>query len=418
MSIKLVRAIQQKQNLSMTPALRKSIELLQLSRSELIAKISSKIEDNPFLINESFSEYSDNLNDYYDNQSSDETLIDHLIYQIDEMKINDRDKKILYVIIYNLNENGMLDADIEELSKQLNYECNEEEIFQNLTDIIQYLSPLGVGARDYKELIKIQLDKKIKDLTIIKIANKILNSPQTKSLEKIKLSLKTEYNERDIEKTISAIKDCDLSPGLSFQKSEYIQPDISIRKYNDDVEIKFFESGLPNLQIDEELIALTKKNKDQVNKDISHKINEAKWFIRAINKRNENVFKVGKYICQVQEAFLTKTSLDLEPLTSKQIAIALKLSPSTVSRILRSKYVQYDGGIIPMKSLLMSSVSRSKKVSPLNLMREIKEIISSSNNKISDQKISIILNKRGFNLSRRTVNKYRIKSNIPNSRKR
>ena len=225
MSIKLVRAIQQKQNLSMTPALRKSIELLQLSRSELIAKISSKIEDNPFLINESFSEYSDNLNDYYDNQSSDETLIDHLIYQIDEMKINDRDKKILYVIIYNLNENGMLDADIEELSKQLNYECNEEEIFQNLTDIIQYLSPLGVGARDYKELIKIQLDKKIKDLTIIKIANKILNSPQTKSLEKIKLSLKTEYNERDIEKTISAIKDCDLSPGLSFQKSEYIQPD-------------------------------------------------------------------------------------------------------------------------------------------------------------------------------------------------
>lgn len=418
MSIKLVRAIQQKQNLSMTPALRKSIELLQLSRSELIAKISSKIEDNPFLINESFSEYSDNLNDYYDNQSSDETLIDHLIYQIDEMKINDRDKKILYVIIYNLNENGMLDADIEELSKQLNYECNEEEIFQNLTDIIQNLSPLGVGARDYKELIKIQLDKKIKDLTIIKIANKILNSPQTKSLEKIKLSLKTEYNERDIEKTISAIKDCDLSPGLSFQKSEYIQPDISIRKYNDDVEIKFFESGLPNLQIDEELIALTKKNKDQVNKDISHKINEAKWFIRAINKRNENVFKVGKYICQVQEAFLTKTSLDLEPLTSKQIAIALKLSPSTVSRILRSKYVQYDGGIIPMKSLLMSSVSRSKKVSPLNLMREIKEIISSSNNKISDQKISIILNKRGFNLSRRTVNKYRIKSNIPNSRKR
>ncbi len=418
MSIKLVRAIQQKQNLSMTPALRKSIELLQLSRSELIAKISSKIEDNPFLINESFREYSDNLNDYYDNQSSDETLIDHLIYQIDEMKINDRDKKILYVIIYNLNENGMLDADIEELSKQLNYECNEEEIFQNLTDIIQYLSPLGVGARDYKELIKIQLDKKIKDLTIIKIANKILNSPQTKSLEKIKLSLKTEYNERDIEKTISAIKDCDLSPGLSFQKSEYIQPDISIRKYNDDVEIKFFESGLPNLQIDEELIALTKKNKDQVNKDISHKINEAKWFIRAINKRNENVFKVGKYICQVQEAFLTKTSLDLEPLTSKQIAIALKLSPSTVSRILRSKYVQYDGGIIPMKSLLMSSVSRSKKVSPLNLMREIKEIISSSNNKISDQKISIILNKRGFNLSRRTVNKYRIKSNIPNSRKR
>lgn len=418
MSIKLVRAIQQKQNLSMTPALRKSIELLQLSRSELIAKISSKIEDNPFLINESFREYSDNLSDYYDNQSSDETLIDHLIYQIDEMKINDRDKKILYVIIYNLNENGMLDADIEELSKQLNYECNEEEIFQNLTDIIQYLSPLGVGARDYKELIKIQLDKKIKDLTIIKIANKILNSPQTKSLEKIKLSLKTEYNERDIEKTISAIKDCDLSPGLSFQKSEYIQPDISIRKYNDDVEIKFFESGLPNLQIDEELIALTKKNKDQVNKDISHKINEAKWFIRAINKRNENVLKVGKYICQVQKAFLTKTSLDLEPLTSKQIAIALKLSPSTVSRILRSKYVQYDGGIIPMKSLLMSSVSRSKKVSPLNLMREIKEIISSSNNKISDQKISIILNKRGFNLSRRTVNKYRIKSNIPNSRKR
>ena len=111
-------------------------------------------------------------------------------------------------------------------------------------------------------------------------------------------------------------------------------------------------------------------------------------------------------------------SSELQPLTNLELAQQLKLSPSTVSRILRSKYIQTPKGPIEMKSLLASSVSKTRKVTPVKLMEEIQQIILSESTKLSDQKISDILNKRGFNLARRTIAKYRKKINIPNSRRR
>ena len=130
----------------------------------------------------------------------------------------------------------------------------------------------------------------------------------------------------------------------------------------------------------------------------------------SIDRRNENVYQVAKFICEKQKRFLSKQAVDIEPLAGNEIAKELRLSNSTVSRILKSKYIQYDGGIIPFKSLLVSSVSRSKKVSSTNLIREIEKIIDASKSRISDQMITNILNKKGFNLARRTINKYRKKS--------
>ena len=101
-----------------------------------------------------------------------------------------------------------------------------------------------------------------------------------------------------------------------------------------------------------------------------------------------------------------------------ELAKELKLSPSTISRILRSKYIQTPQGAVSMRSLLSASVSKTRKVTPHQLMEEIQRVISNDSKKLSDQKVLEILNKRGFNLARRTITKYRIKLNIPNSRKR
>jgi RNA polymerase sigma-54 factor len=110
--------------------------------------------------------------------------------------------------------------------------------------------------------------------------------------------------------------------------------------------------------------------------------------------------------------------LQLNPLSNLELARELKLSPSTISRILRSKYIQTPKGAVSMRSLLSASVSKTRRVTPQQLMEEIARVISDSPQKLSDQKLVEMLNKRGFNLARRTITKYRLKLNIPNSRKR
>ena len=140
--------------------------------------------------------------------------------------------------------------------------------------------------------------------------------------------------------------------------------------------------------------------------------------MRAIEKRNETVQTVGALICERQSDFLLNRSAELKPLSNLELARDLKLSPSTISRILRAKYIQTPKGAVSMRSLLVSSVSKTRGVTPTQLMEEIQEIVTQEVTKLSDQKISDMLNKRGFNLARRTITKYRKKINIPSSRKR
>jgi len=151
---------------------------------------------------------------------------------------------------------------------------------------------------------------------------------------------------------------------------------------------------------------------------LKEKIGNAKWLIKAVGRRNETVQRVGTLICHKQSDFLLGKSAELHPLNSLELAKELKLSTSTISRILRCKYIQTPKGIVAMKSLLANSVSRTKKVTPFQLMEEIQSVVMTETKKLSDQKISELLNQRGFNLARRTISKYRQKISIPNSRNR
>lgn len=172
------------------------------------------------------------------------------------------------------------------------------------------------------------------------------------------------------------------------------------------------------ISLDKDLEMQVKDKKNEASKELKEKISEAKWLIRAIKKRNETVQNVGTLICKKQADFLSERSAELKPLTNLEIARELQISPSTVSRILRSKYIQTPKGAITMKSLLACSVSKTRKVTPIQLMQEIQKIILGEKKKLSDQKISDLLNKRGFNLARRTITKYRKKIDLPSSRNR
>ena len=421
MAIKLVREFKQNQQLSITPQLKKSIDLLQLSRLEIINKINNEIEENPFLKRdyENQSLVAGGDMDFIENLSNELTLPNHLESQLDDLKLSISEKKIALFIIQSLEENGLLKTDLDEIEEQMEFNYSISEIERVLMNIIQDLEPAGIGARDFKETILIQLKRQEIPSEEIEIASKILFDPQFSNFEDAKDKLKVHHSVIDIENVLKRIKQCDLSPGLGFESTKMIQPDLEIiPKNNEKFYVQFKQENFPMISLDQDLEKLVKNRKNKANEELKEKMGEAKWLIRAVKKRNETVQSVGTLICQKQANFLSGKSAELKPLSNLELAKQLRISPSTVSRILRSKYIQTPKGAIPMKSLLVSSVSKTRKVTPIQLMEEIQKIIYEEKKKLSDQKISDLLNKRGFNLARRTITKYRKKINLPSSRNR
>ena len=421
MTIKLVREFKQSQQLSITPQLKKSIDLLQLSRLEIIKKIENEIEKNPFLKKDFDHESAFGFDsiELLENFSNEITLQEHLKSQLQDIEISDEEKKIALVIIHSLEENGLLQIDLDEIEALMEYDYSSKEIKNVLSNVNHDLEPAGVGARNFKETIYLQLKKQKIPVKELEIAKKILFSPQFSCFEDAKTHLAMHYSENAIESVLKKIKQCDLSPGLEFESTHIIQPDLEvIQNNNENLDVQFKQDNFPLISLDEDLEKLVKNKKNKANKKLKEKIGEAKWLIRSINKRNETVHNVGKLICKIQADFLTNKSPELKPVSNIDLAKELKISASSVSRILRSKYIQTPKGAVSMKSLLASSVSKTRKVTPMQLMEEIQNIVEGERKKLSDQRIADLLNQRGFNLARRTISKYRKKINLPNSRNR
>ena len=421
MAIKLVREFKQNQQLSITPQLRKSIDLLQLSRMEIIKKINNEIEENPFLKKseaQKYDSYFDNMK-MLENISDVPTLQNHLEIQLEDLRLSESEEVISKILIQSLAENGLLEIGLDDVEEIAKFKFTVDEIKNVLVNIIQHFDPPGIGARSFKETIFLQLKRKEISEDELSIAEEILFNPEFSNFEDAKKDLGNLFSEELIEKTLEKIKKCDLSPGLEFESINIIQPDLEIiPKDDENMVVEFKNDNFPSIILDKELEELVKDKENKANKELKEKMGDAKWLIRAIKKRNETVHNVGTLICQIQSDFLLDKSSELKPLSNIELAKELRISPSTVSRILRSKYIQTTKGAIPMKSLLASSVSKTRKVTPVQLMEEIQKIIQEENKKLSDQKISDMLNKRGFNLARRTISKYRKKINIPSSRNR
>ena len=424
MAISLIKEFKQKQKISLTPLLKKSIDLLQLSRYELIQKIDQEIEINPFVEKEMTDDFDfdENYNDadFDFNVAAVENLRESLINQVNDLSLNDEQKEIALIIVECIDESGQLLEELDEIEEMLSYKYSISAIRDVLKDIVQKLEPIGVGFRDFKECIKIQINSKKFNHKIKALCQEILSQNGSESLEEIINAFqKRGYAVKDIEKAMNEIKSCDLSPGLNYENTNYIIPDLKIELKKKSLSVNFINDTFPKIKIDHDLIEKTNTQlKNNPNKDLADKIQDAKWLLSSIKKRNDTVMQVGELICNRQISFLQDNPLKINPLSNKSLSDELGLHPSTVSRILRSKYIDTPKGIIPLKSLLVSSVSKTRDVTPLQLMQLIESIIEDEKKPKSDNKIAIELNKRGFNLARRTITKYRKKLNIASSRNR
>ena len=421
MAIALSQKFKQQQKLTLTPSLKKSIDLLQLSRFELINKIQQEIEENPFLEKlEDFKESSLLDNDFTYEIESKMNLKDNLINQINDLNLDKESFNISKLIIENINEIGKLVESPKELEELVNFQYSAKKIEIVLEEIIHKLHPKGIGHRDHKECIKLQIiNSKLKD-ELKEVCLNIIYNDSLDDLKKIKEDFLGQGGDEVIFKNaLDEIKNCDLSPGLNFQESHYVYPDLRIIKENNQTKINFIEKDFPKIKIDETLVQNVKSNlKVKKNVELAEKISEARWLLTSINKRNDTVLRVGELILSKQINFFENNPIKIVALSNKEISAKLNIHQSTVSRILRNKYIESPMGIIPLKSLMVSSVSKSRNVTSIQLMKLIEEITKKEKKPKSDKKIAIELNKRGFNLARRTIAKYRKMKNIPSSRER
>ena len=423
MSIILSKNLKQKQSVKLTPSLKKSIDLLQLSRFELIKKIDKEIIENPFLEkNDANNDYTDfNHSDFSFDIESKLNLREFLITQLDDFHLNEKEIKIAKLIIGCIDESGELSESTENIEEISNYIYSEKEIENILLNIIHKLSPSGIGYRNHKECIKIQIDNK-KNISKAKrsLIEDILLNDRLDNLSEIReIAHKNGYTDKEFKSALGEIKNCDLSPGLNFEKTDFIEADLKVSFVEKNFKVVFNDNNFPLIKLDDDLINDVKKElKKKKNEEILQKINDAKWLLTSVKKRNDTVKNVGEYICTKQIPFFEDNPLKLNTLSNKEIADEIGVHPSTVSRILRNKYIDTPKGVIPLKSLLLSSVSKTRDISATQLMKLIKDIVNSENKPKSDKKIAIELNKRGFSLARRTISKYRKKNNIPSSRYR
>ena len=423
MSITLSKNLKQKQSIKLTSSLKKSIDLLQLSRFELVKKIDKEIIENPFLEKNETSIVDHNFNhsDFSFDIESKVNLRESLIKQLDDFHLNEKEIQIAKLIIGCIDESGKLSESTEQIEEISNFIFTEKEIQDVLLNIIHSLHPRGIGFRNHKECIKIQIDNK-KNISRVKkdLIGIIIQNEQLDNLSLIKkTALEEGFTEKEFESAIDEIKSCDLSPGLNYGTTEFIEADLKISFINKNFKVEFNDENFPLIKLDKDLIdSVKKESKNKKNKEIMQKINDAKWLLTSVKKRNDTVRNVGEYICSKQISFFEDNPLKLNTLSNKEIADEIGVHPSTVSRILRNKYIDTPKGIMPLKSLLVSSVSKTRDISAVQLMKLIQDIINSEKKPKSDKKITIELNKRGFGLARRTITKYRKKNNIPSSRYR
>ena len=444
--------LEQSQKLIMTPELRQAIQMLQYTSLELNNYIKQEMEMNPLLEWEKpveevqevadteiksdeteidWKEYLEKYDDIsykvevdknkkhysFENYTSyGETLKDYLIEQLNMINIDAPDYKTGEYIIQNIDNNGYLIANIEEMAEQLKRSPEEVE---SMIFVVQAFEPYGVCARDLKECLLIQL-KDEKDYKVKQIVEDHLEDIAQNKIAVISKALGISNSET--QKYIDIIKSLEPKPGRSFRGSEdvkYIIPDATIEEIDGEFYIFINDITGPRLNINEYYKNLIKTTKDQKTTEyLESKFNSAMWIIKSIEQRRQTMYKVIESILKHQKDFFLYGEKSLNPLTLKDVAEDIEMHESTISRATSGKYVQTPRGLFELKYFFTAGLStKVGEISTTSVKSIIKSIIKDEDPKkpLSDQVITDMLKAREITVSRRTVAKYREELNIPSS---
>jgi RNA polymerase sigma-54 factor len=464
------------QKLIMTPSLQQAIKLLQLSKLELQEVLNQELLENPLLDEtaeevkaeetqteetkteaeaeekkvetkeekekDSFDEidYDAYFQDYieygYNPRGMGEeheefpientltrppNLSDHLTWQLSMSDASPRTKEIAQFIIGNIDEDGYLRASNEEIMASGGYGAEETE---TAIQAVQSLDPIGVGARDLRECLLLQLAFIEIDVPLVEIIvrdhwDEFMQRKFVPLAKTLGIDLKT------LEGIVEIIKHLDPKPGRKYsnERAIYVEPDVYIQKVGDEYVIVLNEDGMPKLRINSGyrsmLQSMDSKQDGETVNYIKDKIRSAVWLIKSLDQRQRTIYKVAESIVKHQREFLEKGIDYLRPLVLRDVADDIQMHESTVSRVVSNKYMHTPRGLFLMKYFFHSGIDSDtgEDISSLTVKKKIQSFIDSEDPRkpLSDSKIMKILNDEGINIARRTVAKYRDELNIPSS---
>ena len=450
--------IEQTQKLQMTPRLLQAIRILQFNSRELAEHINEELLTNPVLeMKDRFPEGSQavsvekesgidwmeyasrkknddisyqrwetvraNAENNYENYTSGYTsLAEYLMFQLQFLDLPEPEKKTGRFIIETLDSDGYTTETVEEMAETAAVSPDDiEKILRR----IQRLDPPGVGARDLKECLTVQLDERgfldddfatVMDGYFKEIAGNKLNLIS----KEIGIGTERLQEMRDLLKTL------DPKPGSRFETGEavqYVIPDISVTKGDDGRwHCVMNNDNSPELKLSAYYTDLIKEyDSDSELRDyLSGKISSARWLIKNIEQRKQTIFNVAESMVVRQQDFFTEGETGLKPMTLEQVAEDAGIHRSTVSRTIRGKYLECDRGTFPLKYFFSAGLDRmdgEEQTSATGVKSRIKSLIENEDTKkpLSDQKIAEMLTAEGISVSRRTVAKYRDQLGIPAS---
>jgi len=346
-----------------------------------------------------------------------ETLSDHLLWQLNLTPMSETDRLIAMTVIDAIDADGMLTVGAEELVESFDPELGiEVDEVEAVMHRIQHFDPLGVGARDLRECLLIQLRQldagRPEVLHAMQLVDKYLgllgNKDYTTLMRRLRIS------ENELKVAIACIQQLNPRPGslVSSTPAEYVVPDVIVSKRNGRWQVELNPEISPRLRINPYYAAMIRRADNSTdNLFLRDNLQEAKWFIKSLQSRNETLLKVATCIVERQQGFLEHGEEAMRPMILHDVAEAVNMHESTISRVTTQKYMHTPAGIFELKYFFSSHVSTAAggECSSVAIRAIIKKLVAAENPRkpLSDSKIATILEDQGINVARRTIAKYR-----------
>lgn len=449
--------IEQSQKLTMTPELIQAIQILQFNSQELENFVQDELMQNPVLEYDSTEskkepeepeepefdlrekvreaeyddisyrqwEYSKEHDETSFEQyiSKEETLEDYLLLQLTLSSLKGCGMKIGRYLVEAIDENGYLTVDTEKVAKCFKV---SHETVEKVLDVIQTFEPMGVGARNLEECLIIQLAAKgLLEESVEYIILNHLNDLGENKLNKV--SKATGLSVEQIQMVADLIRTLEPKPGRQYSSGEtvkYVMPDVVVEKVDGEYQVISNDGTVPRLMVSPYYMNLAKQapHDQELSKYLNERYNAALWLIKSIEQRKQTIYNVASSVVKHQKEFLDKGPKYLKTLTLRQVAEDLGIHESTVSRSINGKYIQTPRGVFEIKYFFSGGIidASGEGMSSNSIKTFIKEIVDSEDPKkpYSDQDMVEILSRKGIEISRRTVAKYREGMNILSSSKR
>ncbi|MFP2606722.1 RNA polymerase factor sigma-54 [Escherichia marmotae] len=463
------------QQLAMTPQLQQAIRLLQLPTLELQQELQQALESNPLLeqidthdeIDTHETPDSETLDtadaleqkempeelpldaswdtiytagtpsgtsgDYIDDElpvyqgETTQTLQDYLMWQVELTPFSDTDRAIATSIVDAVDDTGYLTVPLEDILESMGDEEIDIDEVEAVLKRIQRFDPVGVAAKDLRDCLLIQLSQFDKTTPWLEEARLIISdhldllaNHDFRTLMRV-----TRLKEDVLKEAVNLIQSLDPRPGQSIQtgEPEYVIPDVLVRKHNGQWTVELNSDSIPRLQINQHYASMCNNTRnDGDSQFIRSNLQDAKWLIKSLESRNDTLLRVSRCIVEQQQAFFEQGEEYMKPMVLADIAQAVEMHESTISRVTTQKYLHSPRGIFELKYFFSSHVNTEGggEASSTAIRALVKKLIAAENpaKPLSDSKLTSLLSEQGIMVARRTVAKYRESLSIPPSNQR